>query len=199
MSSNPSEELNELYRETHLKHLIPAMISGPIQGRFLSMISKLVRPKRILEIGTYTGYSTICLAEGLSQEGLIHTIDRNEELQGTQKKFWEKTRFNEKIIAHLGNAMDIISDLNEDWDLVFIDADKNNYINYYKALVPDLKSGSVIIVDNVLWYGKVAQKADPDDLDTRGIQKLNEFINSDERVEQVLLPIRDGITIARVK
>ena len=198
-SSNPKDVLNELYRETYLKHLIPAMISGPIQGRLLSMLSQLLQPYRILEIGTYTGYSTICLAEGLKHNGLIHTIDKNEELQATQQKFWKKAGLSERIISHLGNALDILPDLNESWDLIFIDADKNNYLAYYEILVPKLRSGALIIVDNVLWYGKVAHEASPEDLDTLGIQKLNKHIQLDDRVEQVLLPIRDGITLARVK
>ena len=198
-SSSQSELLNDLFRETHIKHLIPAMISGPIQGRFLSMLSHMIRPKNILEIGTYTGYSALCLAEGMDKSGRLHTIDKNEELAPTQRKFWERSEYTEQIIAHRGDALEIIPQLTEQWDLVFIDADKHNYINYYEMLVPKMKSGSYVIVDNVLWYGKVAQKIDAEDKDTLTIHQLNKKIKEDERVEQVLLPVRDGITLIRIK
>jgi len=198
-SSDQSELLHALYRETHLKHLIPAMLSGPIQGRFLSMVSHMIQPKKILEIGTYTGYSTLCLAEGMQKEGRIHTIDINEELAATQQKFWAQSVFGDRIIAHLGKALDIIPELDEQWDLVFIDADKSNYINYYEMLVSKMKSDSYIIVDNVLWHGKVAEKISDDDRDTLTIDKLNKRVKEDNRVEQVLLPIRDGITLIRIK
>ncbi len=198
-SSSQSELLHQLYRETHLKHLIPAMISGPIQGRLLSMISHMLRPKRILEIGTYTGYSTLCLAEGMAKDGEIHTIDINEELIPTQQKFWKQSLYTEQIFSHLGNALEIIPDLKESWDLVFIDADKNNYVNYYEMLLPQMRSDSYIIVDNVLWYGKVAENISSEDMDTLSIDKLNKLVKKDERVEQVLLPVRDGITMIRVK
>lgn len=198
-SSNQSKLLHELYRETHLKHLIPAMLSGPIQGRFLSMISHMIKPKNILEIGTYTGYSTLCLAEGLQKDGVIHTIDINEELVPTQQKFWNLSDYADQIKAHVGNALEIIPNIAESWDLVFIDADKSNYINYYEMLIPKMKSGSHIIVDNVLWHGKVAEKIEAKDLDTLTIDQLNKLVKADERVEQVLLPIRDGITLIRIK
>ena len=198
-SSDQSELLHELFRETHLKHLVPAMISGPIQGRFLSIISHMIKPKRVLEIGTYTGYSTLCLAEGLTEDGSIHTIDINEELESTQRKFWNKSVYSEQIISHVGDAGKVVPKLNENWDLVFIDADKGNYINYYEMLVPKMKSDSYIIVDNVLWYGKVTEKIDSEDIDTLTIDKLNKRIKEDDRVEQVLLPVRDGITLIRIK
>jgi len=198
-SSSQSELLHQLYRETHLKHLIPAMISGPIQGRLLSMISHMLRPKRILEIGTYTGYSTLCLAEGMIRDGEIHTIDINEELIPTQQKFWKQSVYAEQITFYLGNALEIIPNIKESWDLVFIDADKNNYVNYYEMLLPQMRSDSYIIVDNVLWYGKVAENISSEDMDTLSIDKLNKLVKEDERVEQVLLPVRDGITLIRVK
>ena len=198
-SSEESEALKELYRETHLKVLVPAMISGKFQGRLLSMISKLIAPERILEIGTYTGYSAICLAEGLSKNGKLYTIDKNEELENIQQKYWNKADMLDKIISFQGLAQEIIPKLDEDWDLVFIDADKERYIDYYEMIVPKLKTGAVILADNVLWYGKVTEQAEEHDIETKGLQAFNRHVKADNRVEKIMLPVRDGIYLIRKK
>ena len=198
-STAHSELLDELYRETHLKVLVPAMISGPIQGRFLSMISHLIRPKYILELGTYTGYATLCLAEGLEDNGMIYTVDKNEELRNIQRKYWDRSEYGDKINSIIGDAIEIIPTLDHQWDLVFLDADKSNYFAYYEMLIPKMRSGSIMLIDNVLWYGKVTTDIHPDDLDTLEIDRLNKHILADNRVEQVLLPFRDGINMVRIK
>ncbi len=190
--------LQELNRETWQKVLAPRMLSGHFQGRILSMISKLIHPKNILEIGTYTGYSALCLAEGMKKEGMLHTIDINEELHDIQRKYFDKSGFGEQIIQHTGNALEIIPEINEVFDLVFIDADKRNYCNYLEILIPKLKSGSVILSDNVLWSGKVLKPASKDDIDTQTLLKYNKLLNEHPKLETVLLPIRDGLTISRV-
>lgn len=189
--------LDKLYRETHLKVLIPAMLSGHLQGRFLSMISHMIKPKRVLEIGTYTGYSALCLAEGLAEKGEIHTIDKNEELQKIQKEHWDASEYKDQIIGRTGDALEIIPKLKDEWDLVFIDADKTNYLNYYEMLLPRMKSNSFVLADNVLWYGKVAGEIDPNDLDTKALDEFNKFVVKDERVDVVLLPVRDGLSLIR--
>lgn len=196
-TSDESSLLNDLYRETQLKVLIPAMISGKLQGRLLSMISKLCNPSRILEIGTYTGYSAICLAEGLDEKGKLFTIDQNEELENIQKRYWKKSGYEDKIIGLTGIAEDIIPTLNEDWDLVFIDADKERYIDYYEMILPNLKKGGIILADNVLWYGKVTEQAEEQDIETKGLQEFNRHVKDDSRVEKIMLPIRDGIYLIR--
>ncbi|NND77202.1 MAG: methyltransferase [Flavobacteriales bacterium] len=194
-----SELLKKLYRDTHLKVLIPAMLSGHLQGRFLSMASHMIRPKRILEIGTYTGYSALCLAEGLADDGSLHTIDKNEELQHIQKEHWDASPYKDQIIGHIGDAREIIPSLKEDWDLVFIDADKTNYQTYYDLLIPNMRSNSFLLADNVLWYGKVAGVIDPEDADTLALDKFNKFVVQDKRVEVVLLSVRDGLSVIRKK
>ena len=191
--------LADLYRQTHLKVLQPRMLSGPLQGRFLSMLSKLIAPKRVLEIGTYTGYATLCLAEGLVNGGEIDTIDKNEELMDFQRKYFDRSGFGTQIHQHLGNAIDLIPNLKHDYDLVFLDADKTNYLNYFELVLPKTRSGGLILSDNVLWSGKVTQKADPKDKDTQVLQKFNKLIASDPRVESVILPLRDGLTLSRVR
>ena len=191
--------LQELFKETWQKALIPRMISGHYQGRVLSMISKLVNPKTILEIGTYTGYSALCLAEGMQQNGKILTIDKNEELESFSKKYFEASTFNNQIQQIIGNALEIIPTINEKFDLVFIDADKSNYVNYFHLIIEKMNSGGIILSDNVLWNGKVIEKLEPNDIDTEQILKYNKLLNSDTRIETVLLPIRDGLTISRVK
>lgn len=196
-SSEENEVLAELNRETYAKVLIPRMLSGHLQGRVLSMLSNMIQPKRILEIGTYTGYSAICLAEGLTTDGLVHTIDVNEELQSMIEKYLAKAGLKEKVNLHIGNALEIIPKLDEDWDLVFIDADKENYMNYYKMLVPKLKKGAYIIADNVLWSGKVLEDYTELDEETKALVDYSKMIQEDERVENVLFPIRDGLMIAR--
>ena len=191
--------LAELYKETWQKALVPRMISGHFQGRILSMISKLINPLTILEIGTYTGYSALCLAEGLQKKGIVHTIDHNEELLDLQKKYFDRSAFKGRIRQHTGEALEVINQIEGPFDLVFIDADKSNYSNYFKAVIDKMNSGGVILSDNVLWSGKVTQKPDPKDEDTKALIKYNRLINEDPRLETVLLPIRDGLTISRVK
>lgn len=193
-----SDVLDELNRETWLKVLQPRMLSGHLQGRVLSMISNMIKPKHVLEIGTYTGYSSLCFAEGLQKGGTIDTIDINEELEPLVKRFLEKSGYSNSIKMHLGNALDIIPTLDKMYDIVFIDADKNNYINYYKAAFEKVNPGGYIIADNVLWSGKVLdQKELEKDLDTRVIDEYNKMVLADVCVENVLFPIRDGLMIAR--
>ena len=192
------ELLQQLTRETYQKILQPRMLSGHYQGRILSMLSKLVNPKTILEIGTYTGYSALCLAEGIQKEGQLHTIDINEELVDFQRKYFDKSNFGTQIHQHLGNALDIIPTLNTKFDLVFIDADKPNYVNYFHAIIDKMNTGGVIISDNVLWSGKVLEKLKPNDESTKILLEYNKLLNEDTRIETVLLPIRDGLTISRV-
>jgi caffeoyl-CoA O-methyltransferase len=186
--------LQELNRETNLNVLMPRMLSGHLQGRFLSFISKILRPKYILEIGTYTGYSALCLAEGLVDGGALHTIDNNEELNEISKKYFNKSVYKDKIIKHTGNASDIIPSLDHVWDLVFIDADKINYLKYFEMVIDHVRPGGVILTDNVLWSGKVTVAPIPEnDKDTLAIHKFNSVIAQDARVEKILLPIRDGV------
>jgi len=198
-SQNEPELLQELYKETWQKALIPRMISGHFQGRVLSMISNLIKPKTILEIGTYTGYSALCLAEGIQNIGILHTIDHNEELVEFQKKYFDRSSYKNNIKQHLGNAMDIIESLNEKFDLVFIDADKVNYSNYFNAIIDKMNKGGVILSDNVLWSGKVTETPNPQDVDTMALIEYNKLLKEDPRIVSVLLPIRDGLTISRVK
>jgi len=198
-SQQEPELLKNLNRETWQKVLKPRMLSGAFQGRVLSMISKLIQPKFILEIGTYTGYSAICLAEGLLPNGQLHTVDCNEELYNFQKKYFEKSSYNDQIQQYLGNALEIIPTIDLKFDLVFIDADKSNYINYFHLIIDKMNKGGVILSDNVLWSGKVVEKLDPKDNDTAALLEYNKLLNEDPRVETVLLPIRDGLTISRVK
>lgn len=196
-SSNHSAILNELYRETHLKVMHPRMLSGQQQGRFLSMLSHMIRPKAILEIGTYTGYSAICLAEGLSKEGKIHTLELDPELEKIANKYFKKAGVEKQIIQYFGDALEIIPSLDILFDLVFIDADKNNYANYYRLIFDKVLSGGYILVDNVLWSGKVIESLKKGDKDTPGIIEFNTLVQQDERVENVLLPIRDGLMLIR--
>lgn len=190
--------LNNLTRETYQKILQPRMLSGPYQGRVLSMISKLIRPKTILEIGTFTGYSALCLAEGLQKEGILHTIDIKEELVDFQRKHFDASPYGKKIQQHLGQALDIIPALDVSFDLVFIDADKGNYIKYFNMIMDKMNSGGVILSDNVLWSGKVVEPLQEKDIDTKILLEYNKLLNEDPRLETVLLPIRDGLTISRV-
>ncbi|MCA0932994.1 O-methyltransferase [Lutimonas saemankumensis] len=191
--------LAELFKETWQKALVPRMISGHFQGRVLSMISKLVGPKTILEIGTYTGYSALCLAEGMIEGGTLHTIDHNEELYDFQRKYFDRSEFGKHIIQHIGEALDILPEIQGPFDLVFIDADKANYSNYFNAIIEKMNPGGVILSDNVLWSGKVTEPPKLKDEDTKALIEYNRLINQDKRVETVLLPIRDGLTISRVK
>lgn len=198
-SAQEPKHLEALTRETYQKILQPRMLSGPYQGRVLSMISKLARPKSILEIGTFTGYSALCLAEGLQKEGTLHTIDIKEELLDFQKKHFNASPYNDAIKQHLGPALDIIPTLNTSFDLVFIDADKKNYINYYNCIIDKMNPGGIILSDNVLWSGKVTEKLSEKDVDTKILLAYNSLLNTDPRLETVLLPIRDGLTVSRVK
>ncbi|MGK0324715.1 MAG: putative O-methyltransferase YrrM [Polaribacter sp.] len=198
-SQQEPKVLQELSKETWQKVLNPRMLSGPFQGRVLSMISKLIQPKNILEIGTYTGYSALCLAEGLSSKGKVITIDKNEELETLQNKYFKKSGFRNQIEQKVGNALEIIPKINEKFDLVFIDADKSNYVNYFHLIIDKMNSGGIILSDNVLWSGKVVEALNPKDLDTKMLLEYNKLLNSDDRIETVLLPIRDGLTISRVK
>jgi len=197
-SENEPELLARLNKETHQKILQPRMLSGHFQGRFLSMISKLTRPKAILEIGTYTGYAALCLAEGLAENGTLDTIDNNEELFDFQRKYFDESAWGSQIRQHLGNALEIIPTLNKKFDLVFIDADKENYINYFNLIVPMMNQGGLILSDNVLWSGKVLEEVKANDKSTKVLLEYNEILKNDPRVETVLLPIRDGLTMSRV-
>lgn len=198
-SEDEPELLKQLSRETHQKILQPRMLSGHYQGRILSMISKMVRPKHILEIGTYTGYSALCLVEGMHINGELHTIDHNEELFDFQRKYFDRSGYGKQIHQHLGNALEIIPKLKMNFDLVFIDADKENYSNYFNAIIDKINSGGVILSDNVLWSGKVIEKVDDKDIDTKGVLAFNELLKNDPRIETIILPIRDGLSIARKK
>lgn len=198
-SEDEPKLLAELNRETHQKILQPRMLSGHFQGRVLSMISKLVNPKHILEIGTYTGYATLCLSEGLQENGTVDTLDNNEELYDFQRKYFDKSEYGNQIFQHLGNALDIIPTLDKKFDLVFIDADKENYINYFNVILPKMNKGGIILSDNVLWSGKVLQEVKPNDRSTKTLLEYNKILKEDKRIETVLLPIRDGLTISRVK
>ena len=194
-SSKEPEILKDLNKETYLKVLNPRMLSGHIQGRFLSIITKLIKPKKILEIGTYTGYSAICMAEGLIENGIIHTIDINEELVSIQNKYFAKSKCNNSIIQHVGDARNIIKSINEKFDLVFLDADKENYIEYYELVIEKVKKGGLIIADNVLWTGKVVEPENDDDELTQHLIDFNKMINEDDRVENIILPLRDGLNV----
>ena len=198
-SETEPELLQQLTRETYQKVLQPIMLSGPYQGRVLSIIAKLVNPKTILELGTFTGYSTICLAEGFHKEGTLHTIDVNEELVDLQRKYFDKSGFGHQIIQHTGNALDIIPQINTSFDLVFIDADKPNYCNYFNLIIDTLNPGGIILSDNVLWHGKVVEQLNPKDSSTKAVLEFNSLLKNDDRIETVVLPIRDGLTISRKK
>lgn len=197
-SENEPEILQQLNKETHQKILQPRMLSGHFQGRVLSMLSKIINPKHILELGTYTGYATLCLAEGLQKEGTVDTIDINEELEEIQEKYFNLSDYKGRIFQHIGNAIEIIPTLNKKFDLVFIDADKENYINYWHLIIPMMNKGGIILSDNVLWSGKVLEPIGKNDKSTPILLEFNQITKEDSRVETVLLPIRDGLTVSRV-
>lgn len=198
-SEQEPELLQQLTRETYQKILQPIMLSGPYQGRVLSMISKLVNPKSVLELGTFTGYATLCLAEGVQKNGVIHTIDINEELHDFQRKYFDKSDYGSQIIQHTGSALDIIPELDMMFDLVFIDADKPNYSNYFHLIIDKLNPGGIILSDNVLWHGKVVEPLNEKDTSTKAVLDYNNLLKEDHRIETVMLPIRDGLTISRRK
>lgn len=198
-TSSESDILSQLNRETHLKVVSPRMLSGHLQGRFLSFISKLQQPKLIVEIGTYTGYSALCLAEGLTENGKLISIDVNEETSSFAKMFISKTKYAHQIELVLADAKEYIPTINEPIDLVFIDADKKNYLNYYHLIIDKIKPGGLIIADNVLWSGKITMPEKDMDRETLALHQFNQFVNKDERVENMLLPIRDGLMVVRKK
>lgn len=195
-SIEESDLLKELERETKLKTLNPRMLCGSHQGRVLSLISKIKQPKLILEIGTFTGYSTLCLAEGMSNDGFIHTIDINEELYDFQRKYFNKSKYGDRIIQHVGNALEIIDSINLKFDLIFLDADKENYSRYLEKIVNKLNVKGVLITDNVLWSGKVVASISDDDLSTKEIDNFNKILNQRDDMETILLPLRDGISLS---
>jgi caffeoyl-CoA O-methyltransferase len=196
-TTSETEVLNDLNRQTNIQILQPRMLSGHLQGRVLSMLSHMIQPTHILEIGTYTGYSAICLAEGLKEDGKLVTIDINAELEDFALSYFEKANVLDKIDFRIGNAIDIIPTLKEKFDLVFIDADKTNYSNYFDLVIDKLPKGAYIITDNVLWSGKVVQEVEERDMETKAILEYNQKIHNDPRVENILFPIRDGLMIAR--
>ena len=196
-SEKESKLLNDLYRETYLKVLNPRMISGHYQGRILSLISKIISPKKILEIGTYTGYSAICLCEGMDKDGILHTIDNNKELVKIQNKYFKKANLTNKIVQHSGDAKNIIPTIEEEFDIVFIDADKESYPEYYDLIINKVRSGGIIIADNILWSGKILEKVEKDDQATKSIIEFNNKIIEDDRVKNIILPIRDRLNIVR--
>lgn len=196
-TSPESEVLYRLNRQTHLRILRSRMLSGHGQGRFLSMISWMLRPRRVLEIGTYTGYSALCLAEGLADDGRVITLDNNEELESFAREFWAQSPYGDRIDFRLGNAADLIPAIDEILDLVFIDADKLNNGLYFDLVIDKVRPGGFILADNVLWSGKVVQSVKPSDKDTLAVLAFNEKIQADPRIENILLPIRDGILVMR--
>ncbi len=198
--SNPETTvLQQLNRETHIKVMSPRMLSGPLQGNFLMMIAALIKPKRILEIGTYTGYSAICLASGLEEGGKFISIDINPETYQMAQKYVNEAGLGDKVELMTGDALKLIPELKEEWDLVFIDADKRNYSVYYDLVINKVKQGGWIIADNVLWSGKVLMKEDDMDVDTRAIHEFNKMVQQDPRVSNMLLPIRDGLMLMQKK
>lgn len=190
--------LSSLTRETHLKIVQPRMITGHYQGRFLSLLSKIIAPKNILEIGTYTGYSAICLADGLASNGTLHTIEINEELVDIQHRYFKQSGYENQIVQHIGDAMEVIPKINMVFDLVFIDAEKTNYDAYFEAVLTKTRPGSVILSDNVLWSGKVIEPLQKSDKATKSLKDYNKKLKEDSRVETIILPIRDGLTLSRV-
>ncbi len=196
-SDPPSNLLNDLERETNLKILQPRMLSGNFQGRFLSFLSKISKPKSVIEIGTYTGYSALCIAEGLDPNGVIHTIDNNEELTYIQNKYFEKSNYRSNIKQYTDDAIKILPKLNITFDFAFIDADKINYINYFEIIIKKMKKGGLIVSDNVLWSGKVLEENSQDE-ETEMLKKFNSMLKKDKRITNLIIPIRDGLSISQV-
>lgn len=196
-SEEEPELLKQLNRETYQKVLQPRMLSGHYQGRVLSILSKIIAPKYILEIGTYTGYSALCLAEGMQSDGVLHTIDINEELHDFAQKYFNASPYKDTIKQHVGDALDIIPQLDVTFDLVFIDADKENYSNYFNLIIDKIRPGGIILSDNVLWSGKVIEPLGEKDFATKGVLEFNTLLKNDSRIETVILPIRDGLTVSR--
>lgn len=196
-SSPEPDYLQELRRATHRQALRPRMLSGPLQGRFLAQISQLLQPQRILEVGTYTGYSALCLAEGLAPGGALHTIELKDELASMAQSYFRRAGLEDRIHQHIGKAEALIPELQEDWDLIFVDADKENYPRYYQLCLERLRPGGLFIADNVLWSGKVSQAAAPSDRHTQALQEFNRRVQEDPRVDNLLLPLRDGLMLVR--
>lgn len=198
-SEDEPELLRQLTRETHLKVVQPRMITGHYQGRILALLSKIIAPKNILEIGTYTGYSALCLAEGLPADGALHTIEINEELSDLQRKYFDQSPFGKQIMQYVGDALKIIPQMDITFDLVFIDAEKKKYNAYLDAVLPKVRSGSIILSDNVLWSGKVVEPLQKSDKATEALLTYNKRLKDDSRLETVILPVRDGLTLSRVR
>ena len=199
ISDEEDELLAELRRETYRKTLMPRMISGHLQGLFLKFVSKMIKPSKILEIGTFTGYSTLCLAEGLTDDGQIITVEKNDELAFISQKYFNKSEFSKKIIQIFDDALKVIDKFDVSFDLVFIDGDKREYPNYYKKILPKVKNGGYILIDNIFWYNKVIENPSTYDAYTRGIVEMTEIIKNDKTVEKLALPIRDGLYLIRKK
>ena len=195
-SCSETKLLSELRRETELKCINPIMLSGEYQGRLLSLISKIKQPKKILEIGTFTGYATLCLAEGLETSGKIYTIDKNEELIKIQNKYFSKSKYHKNIIQYTGDALEIIPKINSKFDLIFLDADKENYNKYLEIIIPKLNKKGILISDNVLWHGKVLSDKKNQDKVTKGIDTFNKDLVENKNFQTFMLPIRDGLSIS---
>ncbi|MCQ2336429.1 MAG: class I SAM-dependent methyltransferase [Paludibacteraceae bacterium] len=198
-SQPESELLARLDREANVKLLHPRMVSGHIQGRLLSALSWMIRPERILEIGTYVGYSAMCLAEGLADNGKIITLDIDDEIEDMAREYIARSPYAEKIDFRIGDAVKLIPEMEEVFDLVFIDGNKRDYIEYYECVLPKVKKGGFILADNTLWAGKVAETPESNDYQTKGLIAFNDFIAKDERIDRFILPLRDGLTIMRVR
>ena len=194
-TSLESELLYQLNRETHICTLCPRMLSGPLQGGFLSFISRLIRPTHILEIGTFTGYTALCLAEGLQKNGTLDTIEIDPESEETILYYFAQSPYKKQLFLHIGAALDILPTLHKIWDIVMIDADKREYLDYYKAVIPHVKNGGIILADNVLWSGKVIEEVKQNDKDTQAILLFNDYVQKDQTVRNLLLPFRDGMMI----
>lgn len=191
--------LKKLNRETHVNILRPRMLSGHLQGRILKMFCRMIQPEKVLELGTFTGYSALCIAEGLPKNGVVHTIDNNEELEEFVNKYIEQSAYKEKIIPHIGDALSILPNIKEEFDMVFIDADKREYVEYYHAVFDKVKKGGFILADNTLWDNKIIDPSAEKDEQTAGIIKFNDLIATDDRIEKVIIPLRDGLTIIMKK
>jgi len=198
-SSEEPELLKQLNRETHVQIINPRMLSGHVQGRILKMICTMVQPTCVLELGTFTGYSALCLAEGMPDNGIVHTVEVNDELEEFAQSYFAQSPYGKKIKQHIGDALEMIKSLNETFDLVFIDADKREYLDYYNAIFDKVRKGGYILADNTLWDGKVIEQVDPNDKQTIGVMAFNDFVAKDERVETVIIPLRDGLTLIRKK
>ena len=192
------EHLQRIYRNTYLHHLYPRMCSGHMQGRLLTMLTQMIKPKRIIELGAFTGYSTLCFAEGMPSDAVLHTIEIDDEMEDELREAFAASPWGDRIVLHIGDALDIIPTIDERWDLAFIDANKRSYIEYYEMLLPRMAPGAFIFADNTLWSDKVLDPAANHDAQTRAILQFNDYIAADPRAEKVILPIRDGMTLIRI-